>query len=118
MSLNDPSFDDRTDPPTGEKDGPSIVDRADSGTASPTAADRRRSRAAVQTENRLLRARAAALERELADSSERRRRVIDRYEALLSERRDDAGSDRATASDRSSPPAKLLAALRGRIARR
>lgn len=122
MSLNDTSFDGRIDRGLDSTGGPPPGERT--GTA-PTDADGRRSRAAIRTENRLLRARAAALERKLADSREEHRRVIDRYEALLSERRDGGtASDRrasdSTASDSAQPSrgSVLLAAVRARLSRR
>jgi len=123
MSLNDPSLDGRTDPRFDSTGGPSIGGRAGTAPMPPTAdAGGQRSRAAIRTENRLLRARAAALERELTNSREERRRVIERYEALLSDRRvGDTSGEHATgesAAGSASRPSNVLIAVRDWFARR
>ncbi|WP_343772958.1 hypothetical protein [Natronoarchaeum mannanilyticum] len=125
MSLNDPSLDGQIDTPLDGTDGPSIGERTGTAPNSTVDADGRRSRAAIRTENRLLRARAAALERKLRDDREERRRVTERYEALLSERR---GGGRAAerAPVESAEPhsgsatrgSKILTAVRNWLARR
>jgi len=119
MSLNDPSHDGRTDPGIDSKGGPSIGERDGMAPKSTAGDEGRQSHAAIRAENRLLRARAAALEQKLRADREERRRVTERYEALLSERR--AGEttgervtneSAASASGSASRPSKILAAVR------
>jgi len=125
MSLNDLSLDGRTDSPLDSTDGPSIGERAGTAPNSTAGPDGRRSRAAIRAENRLLRARAAALERKLSGAREERRRMIERYEALLSERRTRgpageraAGESSAADSTPASRRSGILAAVRGWVDRR
>jgi|GEM_PF-6689272 len=123
MSLNDPSLDDRTDPRFDSTGGPSIGGRTGTAPNATADADSRRSRAAIRTENRLLRARSAALERELTNSREERRRVIERYEALLSERRGDTPGDcaadgsAASGAGTTSSRSNVLTSIRDWLAR-
>jgi len=125
MSLNDPSLDGRIDSPIDGTDGPSIGERAETGPNSTAVDGDRRSRAVIRTENRLLRARAATLERKLRADREERRRVIERYEALLSEgQAGGQAGERATDEsavtrlDSASRRSKILAAVRNWLARR